>query len=62
VYWEKGKRKVKWLDDPGGDGSIIAVEVQACAACAAACQRIESLNNGHPPVKHPAEIVFTEVS
>ncbi len=61
-YREKGKRKVKWLDDPGGVGSAIAVEVQVCAACAAEYQRSESLNNGHTPVMHSTELVFAEVT
>jgi hypothetical protein len=61
-YREKGKRKVKWLDDPGGVGPVIAVEVQACAACAAECQRAESLNNGHTPATHLTEPVLVEVT
>jgi hypothetical protein len=61
VYWEKGKRKVKWLDDPGGVGPVIAIEVQACAACAAECQRTESLNNGHAPVTNSTKSEIVEV-
>jgi hypothetical protein len=35
VRWEKGKRKVIWVNDPGGAGTSIAREVCACPDCAA---------------------------
>ena len=35
VVWEKGKKKKKWTDDPGGVGWEIVREEWCCAKCAA---------------------------
>lgn len=34
VYDEKGRKKDKWKDDPGGYGWEIACEAYACGGCA----------------------------
>ncbi len=35
VHVERGKRKVAYLDDPGGSGVAIVRELRACQTCAA---------------------------
>jgi hypothetical protein len=35
IIIEKGKKKKKWLDDPGGVGWEIVREDQCCVTCAA---------------------------
>lgn len=36
IFWfdEQGKKRDKWIDDPGGVGWEIAREIIACPACA----------------------------
>jgi hypothetical protein len=38
VVFEKGKKVIKWLDDPGGVGTEIDSELQVCVKCMTAHQ------------------------